>query len=68
MIYHFNVHDGTSYADALGTERFTLNEARIEAVTRMAGYLPNSPLGSGRGMSGPWKSLTMTRRVSTFTA
>lgn len=34
MIYHFNVRDGRSYPDALGSECASLQAARIEAVQR----------------------------------
>ena len=39
MIYHFNLHDGTEYRDALGTECGTLQDARIEAVRRIGRLL-----------------------------
>jgi hypothetical protein len=39
MIYHFNVHDGTAYPDALGTECATLQDARVEAVRRIGRLL-----------------------------
>ena len=39
MTYHFNVHDGTFYPDALATERGTLQDARIEAVRRIGRLL-----------------------------
>ena len=39
MIYHFNMHDGRAYPDALGTECATLDAARVEAVQRIGRLL-----------------------------
>ena len=39
MIYHFNIHDGQSYPDTLGTECLTVDAARIEAVRRIGRLL-----------------------------
>lgn len=39
MIYHFNMHDGRSYPDTLGTDCSTLEIARVEAVRRIGKLL-----------------------------
>ena len=39
MIYHFNVNDGKSYPDTLGTECASLQDARVEAVERIGRLL-----------------------------
>jgi hypothetical protein len=39
VVYHFNMHDGRAYPDALGTECLTLDAARIEAVRRIGRLL-----------------------------
>jgi hypothetical protein len=38
-VYHFNMHDGQSYPDALGSECQDIEAARIEAVRRIGDLL-----------------------------
>ena len=38
-IFHFNLHDGADYPDALGTDCSDIPGAKVEAATRMARLL-----------------------------
>jgi len=56
-IYHFNLHDGRAYPDALGSEWADVPAAKAEAARRMAGMLAEN---ASRFWTGDEWTMTVT--------